>query len=206
MIFDIAGIKHERDARGFVHQLESQPFNYTRDYCHAQSTTLEMAYLRLGIIAREVGYDALIRARALELGPGEGMMMNALRRHCLSVDGFDVAPTPYVTISHSEATKRRWDLLIACDVIEHFPSIDSLFEYDFDWAYISTPCMPEGDLSRWRHFKPNEHLWYFTREDLTRWFESRGYEVKYAGHTEDLIRTRWDRTKANISNFVIRRR
>lgn len=208
LTFDIDGIRHERLDNGFVRQVDPSPFTYVSDYAESQSTTVEMSYLRLGVIECAMGYDALAAARVLELGPGTGVMMEVMRRHCLSVDGFDVAPTDHVTVSHDEATKRRWDLLIACDVIEHFPDVDALFGYDFDWAYISTPCRPDDIelMANWRHFKPNEHIWYFSRDELAQWFESRGYEVRYAGHTEDLIRSRWDRTKANISNFVIRRK
>lgn len=205
---NIGGILHERMDNGFIHQLQAAPYTYTTDYANAQSTTEAMSYLRLGVIESAMGFDAMASARVLELGPGTGMMMQVMRRHCRSVDGFDLAPTEFVTVREDEAKQRRWDLLVACDVIEHIPEIDSLFDYDFDWAYISTPCRPDDvkAMANWRHFKPNQHLWYFTRDELARWFESKGYEVRYAGHTEDLIRTRWDRTKPNISNFVIKRR
>lgn len=209
MKIEINGIRHERDATtGFVHQIDRQPFEYTSDYAESQSTNIEMSYLRLGVIAREMGFEALTDSRVLELGPGTGCMMEVMRRHCLSVDGFDIAPTDHVTIDQDEARRRHWDLLIACDVIEHMPDINSIFDYTFDWAYISTPCRPDDIdlLANWRHFRPNEHLWYFTRDELSRWFDAKGYEVKYAGHVEDLIRPRWDREKPNISSFVIRRK
>lgn len=207
---NIGGIPHERLANGFIHQVQAAPYTYTPDYANAQSTTEAMSYLRLGVIESAMGYDALTKASVIELGPGSGVMMQVMRRHCRTVDGFDLAETDWVTVSHDEAKRRRWDLLVACDVIEHFPDPASLFEYDFEWAYLSTPCRPEAidwdELAGWRHFKPDEHLWHFSRDELARWFESHGYAVAYAGHTEDLIRTRWDRTKGNISNFVIKRK
>lgn len=207
---NIGGIEHERLENGFIRQVEPAPYTYTPDYANAQSTTEAMSYLRLGIIAREMGYDALTQASVLELGPGAGVMMEVMRRHCRSVDGFDLAKTHYVTVSDDEAKRRKWDLLVACDVLEHFPKLESLFDYQFDWAYISTPCRPEAidwnELAGWRHFKPNEHLWYFTLDELRAWFDARGYEVRYAGHAEDLIRARWDRSKANISSLVVRRK
>lgn len=207
----IGGIAHERNREtGFIHQLDAQPFEYTSDYCDHQSTTAEMSYLRLGIIEREMGFEALTAARVLELGPGRGVMKEIMQRHCLSVDGYDIAPTPHVTVAADEAKKRHWDLLIACDVIEHFPRIDDLWTYDFDWAYISIPCRPEAidwnEIAGWRHFRPNEHLWHIAPGEFKEWANKHGYEVRFAGHTEDLIRARWDRTKPNISNFVIRRK
>lgn len=207
---NIGGIAHERLDNGFIRQVERAPCNYTEDYANAQSTTEAMSYLRLALIEREMGFDALAQARVLELGPGAGVMMNVMRRHCRSVDGFDLAPTKFATIDDTEAKRRSWDLLVACDVLEHFPNVESLFDYQFDWAYISTPCRPEAidwnELTGWRHFKPNEHLWYFSLEELRAWFDARGCEVRYAGHAEDLIRARWDRSKGNISSFVIKRK
>lgn len=207
---NIGGIEHERLDNGFIRQVEPAPYTYTPDYANAQSTTEAMSYLRLGIIAREMGYDALTGANVIELGPGSGVMMEVMRRHCRGVDGFDLAKTEHSTISHDQAIGRRWTLLVACDVLEHFPKLESLFDYNFDWAYLSTPCRPEAvdwnELAGWRHFKPDEHLWYFSRDELAKWFEQHGYEVRYAGHAEDLIRDRWDRSKGNISSYVIKRR
>lgn len=209
MMLNINGIAHERDElSGIVRQVNPAPFKYTLEYAQAQSTTIEMSYLRISLLASIMGYDAFAAARVLELGPGAGTLMNTLKKHCASVDGFDVVPSPHSTVSETDSLRSKWDLLIACDVIEHMPDSESFFDYDFEWAYISIPAMPADveKMSTWRHFKPDQHLWYFTRPDFCRWVERHGYEIKYSGHTEDLIRRRWDDNEPNISNFVIRRK
>ena len=64
------------------------------------------------------------------------------------------------------------------DVIEHLPNmatVEPWFKLTQHIA-ITIPIMPEGvDLTEWKHFKPGEHLHYFTKEVLHASFNVYGF-------------------------------
>lgn len=208
MTFEVNGVAHELCSKtGLIRQLSPSGYNYTLEYAARQGTTIEMAYLRLGVLLTALGFDYVAAAKVLEVGPGNGTLLNVLKKHCDEAFGFDVAPTEFSTISRTAATSTPWDLLVACDVIEHFRNVDDLFQYKFEHALITVPCLPDdlSEMANWRHFKPDEHLWYFTKTSFWNWITARGYDVIFCDSPEDTIRTRWNKEKPNTITFVIKR-
>lgn len=203
------------DVNGFVKQTNPKPFHYSESYAMKQATNTEMAHLRLGYTLSHVPYDALKKSKVLELGPGNGLLLGLLKRSCARAEGYDVSPRPYPTLEPHEAISTEWDGLVACDVIEHFHDIDHLWSYRFKWAYISVPFPPAVFLKQtaegtdfttsWRHFKPDEHVYYLSAAAALTWFHRHGYEIMSVGCPEDLIRTRWEGQEPNICTFFIRR-
>lgn len=205
----INGREHEVCPRtGFIKQVDAKPFRYDEAYTNRQSTTHAMAYLRLGVMMAVIGYETLKQSRTLEIGPGSGMLMDVIRPHVASIDGYDVGPSRWSTLNHTQATSRPFDLLVACDVIEHMPDIEALFSYNFTHAYISLPCPPDDItvFGTWRHFKPDEHLWYLPAHAFIKWVGCHGYAVIYHGSPEDAIRHRWNSTLPNVSTCILQRK
>jgi len=65
------------------------------------------------------------------------------------------------------------------DVIEHLPSpLEPIEKYDPEWVFICTPNAANTDLSafdQWKHFKPLEHIHYYTPLTLAMSLRSIGY-------------------------------
>ena len=192
---------------GMLRQLHPRPFTYDRIYLDNQSTNLEMSYLRLGYLLAHVPYDQLRASRVLELGPGRGVFFDVLKSHVEQMRGYDVVQeSPYATIPWSQAAECEWDLVCGFDVLEHFEDIDRLWELDFQWGYFSIPAPPaQGVHPRWRHFKPDEHLWHITAEQFEQWASAHGYRLIAVGCPEDCLRARWDKSAVNIQSFIIQR-
>lgn len=206
--FAVRGRLYNTDrATGVLHQIDARPIKYDETYNSTGSRTTEaMAYLRLGLISSAVGAEQLKRMSALELGPGNGVMFEVLRRHLASVDGIDAAPSRFSTITTEQARERRFGLLVACDVLEHFHEIDELWSYSFDYAYLSVPLLPPRELmENWRHLKPDEHLWHFSDTTLRAWMMAHGCNVIYSGSPEDSIRERWSEDHPNILTVIVQR-
>ena len=207
--FEINNITHHFDAKtGFLRQTNPDDFVYDNNYNQKQSTTVEMSYFRLALMMSHLPADLFINPKILEIGPGKGVFLEVLRRHFDNVHGFDVVDSSYYSdVSPVFAKKENWDILIACDVIEHMRDISELFSYNFDYAYVSTPWMcPIELMSKWRHFKPNEHIWYIEPEKFHKWASSFGYSVVFSGSPEDVIRKRWDKKFPNIASFILMRK
>lgn len=203
----IGGFQYERTSLGMLRQVAPAPFVYDASYLQRQSTTPEMSYLRLGYLLAQIPYDRLRSCQVLELGPGKGVFFEILKPHVRVLEGHDAAAeSVYNTICWEDATAREWDLVVAFDVLEHFPDIDVLWQLPFEYGLFSIPSPPAGGVhAAWRHFKPNEHLWHITASQFALWVAAHGYSTVASGCPEDCIRNRWNPGESNINSFVIQR-
>src|SRR6185295_18228706 len=88
------------------------------------------------------------------------------------------------------------------DVLEHIEEPERYFERmpDSAFAFLSVPIF--GDLTAIRaskHYRPGEHLYYFTEEGLARWMAMHGFRLL----ERDDFETRAGRD--NILSFAFRR-
>lgn len=105
----------------------------------------------------------------LDYGSGIGWF-RAFRPNGILVDSFDVANYPQTGIMASG----QYDLVCMWDVLEHIPNFEIIQEVlgRSNYVAISIPIKPDGiRLEAWKHFKPMEHLHYFTKESLTALFQ-----------------------------------
>jgi hypothetical protein len=200
------GRQYRYDRFGTLEQTDAQAYDYTPSYCQAQKTTTRLSHLRLGFFLGLVPFERLRDGHHLELGPGGGQFMTALRDVGVRIDGHDVVVTPFSTVTHAEVHARAWDVLFLYDVLEHFVDIDELWQIDFSTACISFPERPPDHLlADWRHLKPDEHRWHFTRDSFSRWATAHGATVQAVSTVEDAVRTRWHPDHPNICTAVITR-
>jgi hypothetical protein len=100
----------------------------------------------------------------------------------IMVDTFDIGEYPQTGIVHNE-----YDLITLWDVLEHLPNFEVLEELFFDTKYvaISVPIKPKKvKLETWKHYKPGEHLHYFTEEMLDTFFKTYGFRRIKKGQPE----------------------
>ena len=200
------------DQYGFLKQTKFDSFKYTFDYCKKQSTNIEMSYLRLGWLSSFFSYEKMQKMNVVDIGCGNGSFVKCCQGKFGKIVGYDVVGN---TISKEELYGQKWDLIVLSDVLEHFDNIDDLLKINWKHAMISFPETPNVDnfeeLKKWRHFKPNEHLYSLTLEKIQKWFNIYrcGTEDKFSilgtSNFEDLIRTRWNKEKTNISTILVER-
>lgn len=197
---------YSRDHYGFVHQKEHDHFVYTVDYRNHQSTNIEMSYLRLGWLSSHFSYERMKKMSVVDIGCGSGMFVKCCQGKFAKVVGYDVVGE---SITKEELMSTCWDLIVLSDVLEHFENLEDVMNIKWRFAMISFPETPKvhkfEDLTKWRHFKPNEHLHYLTLRGLQDWFGRKGCIPVASGNFEDLIRKRWSETKTNISTLLVDR-
>jgi hypothetical protein len=71
---------------------------------------------------------------------------------------------------------RPVDAITCWDSLEHIPDPAALLAQVREWAFISIPIFEEGDgVPGSRHFKPGEHIWYFSHRGLIDWMLTKGF-------------------------------
>jgi hypothetical protein len=71
------------------------------------------------------------------------------------------------------------------DSIEHMRDPSALLKRVARWAFISTPIYSDAlHAQRSKHYKPGEHLWYFTERGLVHLMRHNGFRLREVNQTE----------------------
>lgn len=98
----------------------------------------------------------------------------------------------------------KYDLICLWDVLEHVDWRNNPDEKMLEWigkadALAATvPIFQDGELEEWKHFKPGEHLTYFTIESFIEFIKSLGFTILEHSQPECPPRT-------DIHSFLFRR-
>jgi hypothetical protein len=99
----------------------------------------------------------------LDYGSGVGWF-RAWRPPGVKVDSYDIGPVP-----QTEIRLTMYDVTCFWDVLEHIPNIEGL-EPILNLSRhvaLTIPIQPTNTpVNDWRHFKPMEHLNYFTQNSI----------------------------------------
>lgn len=103
--------------------------------------------------------------------------------------GWDVNPDSPFT---GQVPHGHFDVLTLWDVMEHLTApLEPIVRYTPDTVFI---CTPDADNAcktafwQWKHYKPIEHLYYFTPHTLTLSMASVGYNAVHTNHSEGRLR------------------
>lgn len=118
-------------------------------------------------------------ARVLDIGIGCGEFIRRRANTC----GFDVNPAGVRWLKENEAYSEDFGAFAAFtfwDVLEHVPNPATYFEAMPDGCHVFA-CLPIfEDLRKIRaskHYRPNEHLYYFTATGFARWMALYGFRL-----------------------------
>lgn len=115
------------------------------------------------------------RITVLDYGCGIGWFAAFKPGFIKDMDTFDIAPVPQTGI-----LREYYDLLTMWDVLEHIPDFTELAPIlkNIDFVAISLPIKPAGMFwDKWKHFKPGEHLHYYSVELLEALFSRYDFEM-----------------------------
>lgn len=164
------------DAR-YAHQYDSRPVR-------------EMSDVRWHFIQSHLRLKP--GSRILDVGYGNGAFLKRAREAGMLIHGIDVHSEDFGIPNVDFDTDLEYDLVCFFDSIEHFPVFDPIFKLRTQAAIVSIPNTPRVLLASpttWRHYKPGEHLHYFSRESLNRVMSRWGFNRKLTdGFPEDQLR------------------
>ena len=111
------------------------------------------------------------KLRVLDYGSGVGWF-RAWRPPWAEVWSYDIGLYPQTGIDMVP-----YDVTCFWDVLEHirdFQDIEPILMLSKKVA-CTVPIIPDEGLSEWKHFKPGEHLHYFTKDSLVALFDKFGF-------------------------------
>lgn len=130
---------------------------------------------RVALVARHYGNGPL-----LDIGVGTGAF---IRQRGGQTVGYDVNPVAEAWLKAegrwSEPTALWYRFAVTFwDVLEHLPDPDVYLRQVAAGAYVfaSLPIFPDlHRIRESRHYRPGEHLWYFTLRGFVDWMGAKGF-------------------------------
>lgn len=132
---------------------------------------------RINLVARHAG-----ECEVCDVGVGSGEFIK--RRG--NARGYDVNPTARAWLSSEGLLIEREELrefraITFWDVLEHVPDPSEYLDLISPgaWMFTSIPIFENLDRIRSsKHYRPGEHLYYFTDDGFVSWLGSYGFELK----------------------------
>ena len=122
----------------------------------------------------------------LDYGCGPGAFHKSARNGFITY-GYDINPC----CGFPSVPDRKVDILTMWDSIEHLEEPwEIIGSINPKYIFIGTPNIDsvKDDVTKWKHYRPNEHLHYFHLGSLTHNLERLGYGILEYNFTEGNLR------------------
>lgn len=188
------GVAYQRDQTALVDYGEEY-FDKCRGY-EGQEIAERINAGRIEFVLRNFG-----PGRMLDVGVGSGEFIKR-RPHTF---GIDVNPAAVRWLREAGRLADNLDCFGAYsfwDVLEHVPTPEDYLRHCYlrSFVFLSMPIMPSLDRIRdSKHYRPGEHLYYWTERGLVEWMAWHGFALVDASDFE----TRAGRE--SITSFAFRR-
>ncbi|MCE1610305.1 class I SAM-dependent methyltransferase [Enterobacter ludwigii] len=132
----------------------------------------ELTAARIRLVARH--YTGPV----LDVGIGAGQFVTARPE----TKGYDVNPAGVEWLKERGAWanlyRDRFPALTFWDSLEHIDRPDVAVARAEKWVFVSVPIFSGAEhVIRSRHFRRDEHIWYWTHDGLFNWFVEQGFEL-----------------------------
>lgn len=134
---------------------------------------------RVGMLERYAARGAAV----LDIGVGSGAFLDAAAAAGFRPSGFDINPRAVAMLRDGgryAADARAFDVVTFWDSIEHMEAPDVILKRIQRDAIVLVAIPVFDDLARIResrHYKPGEHLLYFTPDGFIHWMALRGFRL-----------------------------
>jgi hypothetical protein len=140
-----------------------------------------------------------------DVGIGCGAFVDARRAARRTTYGYDVNPAGADWLEKRglfvDPHVMKLPAITLWDVLEHIPDFRSLIAAVREHVFVSVPIFSGAThVLRSKHFRRDEHYWYFTNDGIVRVFDQLGFDCVET-HTEETAIGRED-----IGSFAFQRR
>lgn len=142
----------------------------------------ELTAARIRLVARH--YTGPV----LDVGIGAGQFVTARPE----TKGYDVNPAGVEWLKERGAWanlyRDRYPALTFWDSLEHIDRPDVAVARAEKWVFVSVPIFSGAEhIIRSRHFRRDEHIWYWTHDGLVAWFGEQGFELMEHNRLETVL-------------------
>lgn len=139
----------------------------------------------------------------MDIGIGSGQFIKAMPPEL--VKGFDINPAGVRWLQERGLFCNPYHQVIEAgcfwDSLEHIKHPDLVLDSICSWVFISIPIFTDrAHVLRSKHFRTDEHYWYFTEEGLTQYMSKWGFE------RIEISRIELECGREDICSYAFRRR
>jgi SAM-dependent methyltransferase len=138
----------------------------------------------------------------LDVGIGNGHFIELCNIAGLDCEGVDVNPYAVEWLRHNDyiITRENYEIVTYWDSFEHIPDLDiELKLYNAKYIIMSIPIFDEATAERSKHYRPGEHLHYFTNGGIIKFMETHNYDLVMKSSIES------DLGREDIYNYAFKR-
>lgn len=178
------------------------PMNYSGDYFakyqDLDNTSMGAALTRarLELVGKFVAPNTV-----LDIGIGGGRFVQESGGY-----GYDVSGEAIKWLQQSRRHLDPYlpgvniDAVTCWDSLEHIPNPERLLARVQSWLFVSMPIYTGlADVLASKHYKPGEHLHYWTLDGFVSWCGRQGFEVREINHAETEL------GREGITSFAFKR-
>lgn len=182
--------------------VEASPYDqdYFDRYARNAQTDLGRALMRgrCGFVERH------FRGTLIDVGIGSGAFIEARKLSRRTTYGYDINPAALKWLDERmllvDPYLIPFDAMTLWDVLEHIEDFQSLLAHCREWLFLSLPIFRDAEHAlRSKHFRPDEHCWYFTRDGLLFAMQACGFGLV----SESAFET--DLGREDIGSFAFKR-
>lgn len=113
----------------------------------------------------------------LDIGIGSGQFVSSRP----DTFGYDINPAAVEWLIRNglwaELYSGYYPALSFWDSLEHIDHPDIAVLHAAKWVFVSIPIFENAeDILSSRHYRRDEHIWYWTHDGLMRWFSAQGFD------------------------------
>ena len=145
------------------------------------------------------------KAEAIDIGIGCGQFVEERMKTGAPTYGCDVNPSGVEWLAarrlYRDPFQDRFSVMTFWDSLEHIDDPLPIVKRAGEWIFLSIPIFTGLDhVFASRHFRPDEHYWYFRRDGLIDWMRILGFRLVRESRFEV------DLGREDIGTFSFRRR
>lgn len=171
-------------AKGFGFHAPNAAFPYDASYLEHKKARENTEVGRL-LIQQRCKFVGRFGLHVVDVGVGAGAFVRACECY-----GYDVNPQVIEWLKETgkwhDIYKNKIDTACFWDSLEHMLTPESALVNVTNEVFISMPIYASAEHAlRSKHYKPNEHLWYFTEPGLIGWMQKQGFWLLERNNDEE---------------------
>tara|TARA_R100000093_G_scaffold41532_1_gene21721 strand:- start:94 stop:645 length:552 start_codon:yes stop_codon:yes gene_type:complete len=177
----------------------AKPMKYTNDYFEAYQKMdasemgFELTAARMDLV------DAHTEDKPVDIGIGGGLFVREF-----NCQGYDVNESAVNWLidsgRYTDPYAMPIDAITCWDSLEHIKEPEKLLNKVRGWVFVSLPIFENAEhCLNSKHFKPGEHIWYFTHDGFMSFMASQGFILKEYNQRETEI------GREGISSYAFKR-
>lgn len=148
---------------------------------------------------------ALDNYSVLDVGIGCGQFVQALRAERVEAFGYDISDTAMAWLRdrgfYRSPYGQEAGIHTYWDSLEHLQNPTATVRSASRFVFVSLPIFRDvAHVIASKHFRPDEHMHYWTEEGIERWFEAQGFKLLAQSNFEAA------RGREDIMSYAFRRR